>query len=187
MANIDHSTLTDPYIHEPKGCSTALAGQIYVANGAGSGVWVENHRIVGGALTFSTGSPYAFAATTTNQVLNPTYTLTNNNGFTGLSSPNARIRYDGTETILASLDAVFSITHAAGAARALELAFYKNGTALANSRVISTVSSGEYEVICLKFDTSLSTNDYIEVYGRIDTNTTVNFASGYLRITGAAS
>lgn len=32
-----HSALTDPEIHEPKGASTALSGQTYVSNGAGSG------------------------------------------------------------------------------------------------------------------------------------------------------
>ena len=39
MANVEHNTITDPEIHEPKGASTANAGEIYVANGAGSGVW----------------------------------------------------------------------------------------------------------------------------------------------------
>lgn len=34
-----HSSLTDPNIHEPKGASTASDGQVYVADGAGSGAW----------------------------------------------------------------------------------------------------------------------------------------------------
>jgi len=37
MATVQHSALTDPNIHEPKGVSTAAAGKVYVANGAGSG------------------------------------------------------------------------------------------------------------------------------------------------------
>ena len=32
-----HKDLTDPYLHEPIGASTATAGQVYVANGTGSG------------------------------------------------------------------------------------------------------------------------------------------------------
>lgn len=187
MANINHSTLTDPYIHEPKGVSTASAGQIYVANGSGSGSWVENSRIVGGYLTFSTGSPYAFAATTSDTVLNPTFSLATNNGFTGLSSPNARIRYDGTETINATIDACFSVSQSSGSAKALQLVFYKNGTELLGSRMIATVANAEYHVICVKFDTTLASTNYIEVFGKIDSATTVNFASGYLRITGIAS
>jgi hypothetical protein len=34
-----HNTLTGADLHEPKGVSTATSGQLYVANGAGSGVW----------------------------------------------------------------------------------------------------------------------------------------------------
>lgn len=36
-----HSALTDPNLHEPKGVSTANAGQVYVADGAGSGAWTD--------------------------------------------------------------------------------------------------------------------------------------------------
>lgn len=35
----EHNTITDPEIHEPKGVSTAGAGQVYIADGAGSGTW----------------------------------------------------------------------------------------------------------------------------------------------------
>ncbi len=35
----EHNVITDPNIHEPKGASTATSGQVYVANGAGSGAW----------------------------------------------------------------------------------------------------------------------------------------------------
>ena len=46
MANVNHSTLTDPYLHEPKGVSTAAADLVYVSNGSGSGTWVDNRRSV---------------------------------------------------------------------------------------------------------------------------------------------
>lgn len=36
----EHSTITDPDIHEPKGVAAATSGQIYVADGAASGSWV---------------------------------------------------------------------------------------------------------------------------------------------------
>jgi hypothetical protein len=39
MADVQHSALTDPELHEPKGASTATSGQVYVANGSGSGTW----------------------------------------------------------------------------------------------------------------------------------------------------
>lgn len=39
MADIEHSALPDELLHEPKGASTAAAGTVYVANGAGSGTF----------------------------------------------------------------------------------------------------------------------------------------------------
>lgn len=39
MANVNHSTLTDPYLHEPKGVAAATAGKVYVADGSSSGAW----------------------------------------------------------------------------------------------------------------------------------------------------
>jgi hypothetical protein len=38
---IQHKLITDPDIHEPKGTSTALTQQVYVANGTGSGSWQD--------------------------------------------------------------------------------------------------------------------------------------------------
>ena len=46
MANVNHSTLTDPYLHEPKGVSTASSGQVYMANGSGSGTWTPKENLV---------------------------------------------------------------------------------------------------------------------------------------------
>ena len=41
MANVEHSTLTGASLHEPKGVAAASSGQVYVANGAGTGVWTS--------------------------------------------------------------------------------------------------------------------------------------------------
>ena len=37
--SVRHSLATDPEIHEPKGVSTASSGEVYKANGTGSGAW----------------------------------------------------------------------------------------------------------------------------------------------------
>ncbi len=187
MANVNHSTLSDPYLHEPKGASTALAGQIYVANGSGSGNWVENSRAVGAYLTYSTSSPYAHATTTTFTPMNPAFSLAVNNGFTPLSSPNARVRYDGTETISASLDVNFSIQQSSGSNKDIELAIFKNGVEITGSRMIATAASGVWNVISIIANTNLATNDYLEVFVKSNANATINFASGYLRATGIAA
>ncbi len=39
MPNVQHSTLPEAQLHEPKGVSTASADAVYVADGAGSGAW----------------------------------------------------------------------------------------------------------------------------------------------------
>lgn len=36
---IEHDSITDPDLHEPKGVAAATANKVYVANGAGSGSW----------------------------------------------------------------------------------------------------------------------------------------------------
>lgn len=39
MANVQHSALTDPELHEPKGVATASSEEVYLADGVGSGSW----------------------------------------------------------------------------------------------------------------------------------------------------
>jgi len=46
MANVNHSTLTDPYLHEPKGVASASSGDVYVANGSGSGAWTAKEQLI---------------------------------------------------------------------------------------------------------------------------------------------
>lgn len=46
MANVNHSSLTDPYLHEPKGAASASSGDVYVANGAGSGAWTAKETLI---------------------------------------------------------------------------------------------------------------------------------------------
>lgn len=35
----EHNTLTGSALHEPKGAASAVAGQVYIADGSGSGAW----------------------------------------------------------------------------------------------------------------------------------------------------
>lgn len=54
MANSVHKSLTGADLHEPKGADTALANQVYVSDGAGSGSWVAASSIITN-IAFSTG------------------------------------------------------------------------------------------------------------------------------------
>ncbi len=79
MATVQHSALTDPNIHEPKGVSSAAAGKVYVANGAGSGSWLypSGHAY---ADMYITGSSTAqtLSAASAKAKLNPTGAWTAN-------------------------------------------------------------------------------------------------------------
>ena len=46
MANVNHSTLSDPFLHEPKGVASASSGDVYLANGSGSGTWTSRQAIL---------------------------------------------------------------------------------------------------------------------------------------------
>lgn len=74
MANVQHSTLTDPNLHEPKGISTASADQLYRANGSGSGTWTNANRFPGtgwGQYTNTTYTGTTALAISTTEVLLP--------------------------------------------------------------------------------------------------------------------
>ena len=72
MADIQHSAITDPNIHEPKGITTALNGQMYVADGGGSGDWKFTSGHAYGELYISNNSTaQTLAAASGTAVLNP--------------------------------------------------------------------------------------------------------------------
>ena len=181
---VDHSTLTDPELHEPKGASTATSGQVYAANGSGSGAWAKPFKYVSVASAYSTGSPYAYSATTSEAVLNPTTSTITSSQFTVQTSPNFRLRYDGVETLYAKVYVNASYTHAGGADRDLELAVYKNGSVITNSRVIETSPNNHYTTVTLIYDITMATSDYIEIFGKGSASYTANFVKFYTSIEG---
>lgn len=119
MADVSHASLTaDADLHEPKGTAAATAGQIYVADGAGSGSFSSIKHIQQGIYdyndltTASTQIPLTLAGTQyemtndgTGAFTNKTYkftdiddlwnTSTNRFDFTGLSlGDTVDIRFD---------------------------------------------------------------------------------------------
>lgn len=54
MTNIAHASLTGSDLHEPKGVSGATSGQVYIADGSGSGAWTDTGATIGTA-NFTTG------------------------------------------------------------------------------------------------------------------------------------
>lgn len=185
MANVNHSTLTDPYLHEPKGVASASSGDVYLANGSGSGTWTKAHRHINGYIPFDATTPaYQHSVTTSFTALNPTFSTTLADGFTGASSPNARLIYTGTEDITANCTFVCNFKNASGTNRDVQFVFYKNGSVMNGGHVIVTASSGEWKSVTLADMTALSTNDYIEIFTKADAAFTLDLAAASLIVHG---
>ena len=184
MANVNHSTLTDPYLHEPKGIASAGAGNIYVSDGAGSGDWTKGHAHINGYLPFDATTPaYTHSVLSGFTVLNPTFSVNNADGFTGTSSPNARLEYTDSNNLTAFCTFTFNFKNSSGTDRDLEMVFYKNGTAT-DAHLIATAVSGQWRTATLSETLSLSVNDYIEIFVKGDAAFTLEVASASLIIHG---
>ena len=62
MATLQHADIPDGERHEPKGVASATSGQVYVADGAASGAWTTQAKVV---LYEPSLSPASVAANTT--------------------------------------------------------------------------------------------------------------------------
>ena len=81
MANINHSSRTDPELHEPKGVATAANGTVYKATGTGSGVWSASDVDTGWN---DLKSPLVSAKLTGNNQPTWTQVIDNGSGSTGV-------------------------------------------------------------------------------------------------------
>lgn len=185
MANVNHSTLTDPYLHEPKGVASANANEVYVANGSGSGSWEPQHHLIGAYLPFDATTPaYSHSATTSLSVINPTLTTSVTDGFTATNTPNARVIYSNGVDINSQIIITMSNKQASGSGKDIEWLIYKNGVAVPGAHTIRSISSGDWGSIGITGYVSLSTNDYIEIYSKASASTTVQYASIFWSIMG---
>jgi len=182
---IQHNVITDPDLHEPKGIAAASSGQVYVANGSGSGTWKDKDKGLGAWTGFDSATPaYQHTTTTSDTVLDNTLTTGANDGFTIVTTPNLRITYSGTETITSFVQLSLATKQASGSDRNVEWVLFKNGTELTGSRVIRTLSTNTWGSITLSTVVSLATSDYLEIYTKADGACTVDYASIQLIIQG---
>ena len=72
MASIQHASIPDAQLHEPKGVAGAASGKVYLADGAGSGVWKYPAGGAYGEIYISSGSTaFALAAASAYSKLDP--------------------------------------------------------------------------------------------------------------------
>lgn len=183
MADVQHSTLTDPQLHEPKGISSAGAGHVYLSDGVGSGEWKHAHRYVNGFIPFNIASTYNHSVTTDFTGLNPTFGFGVNDGFTGLANP-AGIKYVGTESIIAHCTFVCNYKNAAGSRRDVEFVFYRNGAPMNGGHVIVSAESNTWSSLTLTDMVQFDTNDYMNVYVKGESSFTLEIAAGSVIIKG---
>ena len=82
-----------------------------------------------------------------------------------------RITYTGTTTQILTINAALSLDPASGSNQNLQVYLYKNGAAIAGSRMEAKINSGEHKEVSLVYQVSMATNDYIEIYVQNSTAT----------------
>lgn len=82
-----------------------------------------------------------------------------------------RITYTGTTTQILTINAALSLDPASGSNQNLQVYLYKNGSAIAGSRIEAKVNSGQHLAFPLVYQISMATNDYIEIYVQNSTAT----------------
>ena len=182
---IQHNLITGSDLHEPKGVATAANKTVYVANGSASGAWTAHNAAANVYIAFNTASPtYTQANTTSDVILDPTWVSGVVSGFTVQTSPNARLRYDGTDTKNVTITLATACNQASGSNKDVEFALFKNGTELAGSRSVRTTTTGDWGSITVIGSTTMATNDYIEVKTKASAAATIQYASLSMSVLG---
>jgi hypothetical protein len=191
MATVQHSAITDPNIHEPKGVAAATVNKVYVSNGTGSGTWkklsppqlsgLTTNGQAGDTVTVDGSGNFVLTGTPHGQVhfynLASPYTLTYPSSFTKLAptttaggissnfteSNTSRLTYTGTDTVPVSITYSVSLDQTSGTSRDIVVAIYKNGS-VSNGHSITTTTSGQKHTLSGVHTVSMSTNDYVELY-----------------------
>lgn len=160
MPNVSHSSLTASNLHEPKGAASASSGQVYIADGAGSGSWRYLPHSFCYYANIGTGTTYT--APTSYTLVNPTTTGdTNQTNFTHNSA--GRLTYTGTTTIDVTITCTLTAKHSASATDCF-FQLYKSGSGIAGAEVVEEVNSSNYSGLTIVSHTSMATNQYIELY-----------------------
>lgn len=191
MPSVQHSAITDPNVHEPKGVAAATVNKVYVSSGTGSGTWqkisppqfagITSNGQAGDTVTVDGSGNFVLTGTPHGQVhfynLASPYTLTYPSSFTKLAptttagaipsnfteSTTARLTYTGTDSVPMSISYSVSLDQTSGASRDLVIAIYKNGS-VSNGHSVVTTTTGEKHNMSGVHTVTMATNDYVELY-----------------------
>lgn len=191
MPSVQHSAITDPNVHEPKGVAAATVNKVYVSSGTGSGTWqkisppqfagIASNGQAGDTVTVDGSGNFVLTGTPHGQVhffnLASPYTLTYPSAYTKLAptttvggipsnfteANTARLTYTGTDSVPMSIKYSVSLDQTSGASRDLVVAIYKNGS-VSNGHSVVTTTTGEKHNMGGVHTVTMATNDYIELY-----------------------
>lgn len=163
---LEHATLTEAYLHEPKGISTATAGKVYVANGAGSGTWSLPSGSAYGELYITSGATaFALAAASAYSKLDP--------GTEWTANGSSNVTLDGTNGQLTvgiagvyKLDFWMNFTTASLAASTqYSFKYAVNGTTAPRSVAVQKFTNGSDRLhIAASGFATLAANDIISIH-----------------------
>lgn len=167
---VEHEDIVDPYIHEPKGIAAAVAGAIYVADGAGSGDWTNKNTL---AVVPAYGQMYmnenatatSMATASTNYQISGTYTSGLVYGMT-FGSNQITVTNAGIYLVQAYLEA----TQGGGAPEEYRFSIGVNGTANTVGNHITTVADGALSKAHVSSIISLTAGAVLYVMGQNTTN-----------------
>ena len=164
--SLEHATLSDPNLHEPKGIATANSGKVYVADGAGSGDWSYPSGSRYGEIYINSGvTSQTLSAASAYSKLNPTGEWTAN-GFSGvtLDASNGQFTLPTAGTYLLHFFITFT-TAAIAAGSKYYFKYAVNGTP--GDRILSVQknTAGSDTVTCAASGIlTASANDIISMY-----------------------
>jgi len=125
MADVQHSALTDPNLHEPKGAAAASANEVYIADGVGSGSFQLANPYGGILYNDVDGTGATITTPTTYTLVNPATAATNLAGFS--TNDLGRLTYTGPD--MRHCHAVYDMSykHYSGPGNDVFFSVYKNG------------------------------------------------------------
>ncbi len=162
MPTIQHSALTSSELHEPKGANTASAGEVYVADGAGSGTWVAPPI---GFCFYSNNTGTTISAPTSYTLLNPATATASTQRDVSHNSAG-RLTYTGSETV--GLKVLATMTLEMTASCDVDVVIALNGTPTSAHAHHTVQGASDLVNLTLLEYFDATNGDYIEVFGKCD-------------------
>lgn len=176
-----HGQLTDlDGIHEPKGISSAVANSVYVANGNGSGSWINFNNILNQSYIglYLPVSPTLYSIVLANTILdlNLDFSLRSDatNNFT-YDNTTKYITYTGNADIVFLFNCTVSIALIGNSTPTIDIYLYKNDASIPGVSVTRKFTNNDIISLSLGGITTLSQNDTLKFKCKCDTVEDFNF------------